>query len=108
MRIKLQRQWNTSDTQQLKDKRRRHKVILALTARSYEDMYPRKVHAVEEKEKNIPQGPPRHQSCNTISDEEADLSGSAKFTVFPFPFSGFIFEPALELLSWVSAECLFW
>ena len=50
----------------------------------------------------------RSLSCNTVSDEEADLSVSAKFTVFPISFSDFIFESAPELLSPVSVECLFW
>lgn len=43
-----------------------------------------------------------------LSDEDADLSVSAQFTVFPFPFLVLFFKPATKLLSPVLLECLFW
>lgn len=67
----------------MKDKTKKHKVILALTAHGYEDMSLREVRAVWEKGKKHSFG---SSSYNTVSDEEADLSVRAKFTVFPFPF----------------------
>lgn len=60
-------------------------MILALTAHSYEDMSPREVCAIWEKEKKSFVSS-KSLSYNTVSGEEADLSVSAKFTVFPFPF----------------------
>ena len=89
-------------------------MILVLTAHSYEDISPREARAVWEKKERKKEkkkhslGYFRSLSCNTVSDEEADLSVSAKFTVFPISFSDFIFESAPELLSPVSVECLFW
>lgn len=54
-------------------------MILASTVHSYEDMSPRKMHAVWESNKKI-----LWVLREPVSDEEAVLSVSTKFTVFPF------------------------
>lgn len=65
-------------------------MILALTVRGYEDMMSlqEKYVAVWEKKKKLNKnssGSSKSLSYSAISDK-ADLSVSAKFTVFPFPF----------------------
>lgn len=83
---------NYCNTQQLKDKKKKkkeRKVIMALTVHGYENISQREVHAVREKLKKTKKQPSpgfsMSLSYNTVS-EDADLSVSAKFTVFPFPF----------------------